>query len=112
MSYTFFLRESPNQCLKKLDHKIIPWQQEGGVKRKLSKSPDRGVYSRCSTSRKAIIVSKKVKKKGSIRRFAETNKEINNSHEGEVLKGLFQRGASESLQVSHDGGVLKANAIK
>ena len=55
--------------------------------------------------------SQKRWKKGNKRRFVETNKQINISHEGGVLNGSFQGDTSENLQVSHDGGVLKAYAI-
>ena len=50
------------------------------------------------------------RKKGNTKRgFDEANKQINISHEGGVLKASFQADVSEALQVSHDGGVLKAH---
>jgi len=53
---------------------------------------------------------KRRQKKGNKRRFAETDKQIKISHEVGVLKGSFQGDTFQNLQVSNDGGVLKAYA--
>ena len=50
-------------------------------------------------------------KKGNKRRFVGTNKQINVSHKGRVLKGSLQGGTAENLQLSHDRGVRKAYVI-
>ena len=43
--------------------------------------------------------------------FPKTDKQVNISHEGGALKGLFQGDNSENLHVLHDKGVLKAYVI-
>ena len=48
--------------------------------------------------------------KGNKKRFVIIDEQVSISHQGEVLKGLFQGDTSENLHVSHDGGVLKACA--
>jgi len=54
---------------------------------------------------------KRRQKKDNKRRFAETHKQIKISYESGVLKGSFQGNIFQNLQVSNDGGVLKAYAM-
>jgi len=43
-------------------------------------------------------------------KVVKTDRQVNISYKGSVLKGSFQGDTSENLQVAHDGGVLKAYA--
>jgi len=54
--------------------------------------------------------SERRQNKGNKRRFVETSKQIKISHESRVLKGSFQGDIFQNLQLSNDGGVLKAYA--
>ena len=110
MSYTFPLRRIDQSMPKE---NLVIRTSLGNKRMVLKGSSSTFLTDAPSSSALPLIGSSSSKgrqKKGDRRRFVETNKQINISHEAGVLKGLFQGDTFENHQVSNDGGVLKAYA--